>query len=79
MDKLPGQRNSSQKKEQDKVMARDLTKTGISNMPDGEFKAANTRILARHEKRMEDFREALTTVIKVKNQKLKGCLGGSVG
>ena len=61
---MPGQRNSSQKKEQDKVMARDLTKTGISNMPDGEFKATIISILSGLEKSREDFREAPSAEIK---------------
>ena len=39
------------KKEQDKVMARDLIETDISNMPDGEFKTIIIRILAELEKR----------------------------
>ena len=51
-------------KEQDKVMARDLSETDIRNMPDGTFKATITRILTGFEKTMEDFREALTAEIK---------------
>ena len=73
---MPGQnvRNSSQKKEQDKVMARDLTKTGITNMPDGEFKATIIRILAGLEKSREDFREALSAEIKeLKNNQNEKC------
>ena len=71
---MPGQRNSSQKKEQDKVMARDLTKTGISNMPDGEFKATIIRVLAGLEKSREDFREALSAEIKeLKNNQNEKC------
>ena len=50
--------------EQDKVMARDLSKTDISGMPDGEFKATIIRILAGLKKRIEDIRETLTTEIK---------------
>ena len=45
-------------------MARDRIKTDKSNMPDGEFKATITTIFAGLEKRMKDFREALTTEIK---------------
>jgi len=51
-------------KEQIKVMARDLRKTDVSSMPDGEFKATIIRILAGLEKRMERIRETLTTEIK---------------
>ena len=31
-------------KDQDKVMSRDLSKTDVSSMPDGEFKAMIIRI-----------------------------------
>ena len=48
-------------KEHGKVMARDLSKTDINNVTDGEFKAIIIRILAGLGKRMEDFRETLTT------------------
>ena len=51
-------------KKQNKVTARDLRETDISNMPDGEFKGMIIRILAGLEKRMETFREALGTQIK---------------
>ena len=50
-------------KEQGKVTARDLSETDISDVPDGEFKAAIIKILAGLEKIMEDFR-----VKKVKKQ-----------
>ena len=42
-------------------MARDPGETNVSNMPDGQFKATIIRILTGLEKRMEDFREDLTT------------------
>ena len=48
-------RNLSQKKEQDKALTRDLSKTEISNMPEGEFR-----------KKMEDIRETLSTEIELK-------------
>ena len=51
-------------KEQDKVMARDLNKTNISNMPDREFKAMNTRILTGLEKRVEDMSETFNKEIR---------------
>ena len=35
------QRNLSQMKEQDKAMARTISETYITNMPDGVFKAMN--------------------------------------
>jgi len=41
-------------KEQDKATARDLSKTEVSNMPDGKFKATIIRILTGLEKRMEE-------------------------
>ena len=46
------------------VTARDLIKTDISNMPDGEFKATILRILTGLEKHMEDIRETLTMETK---------------
>lgn len=51
-------------KEQDKAMARDLSKTDTSNVPNGEFKAAIILILTGFEKRMEDIRGTFTTEIK---------------
>ena len=57
-------RNLSQVKQPEKMMTRGLIETDISNMPHGEFKAIIMRILAGLVKRMEDFREALTTEIK---------------
>ena len=51
-------------KEQNKATARDLGKTGMSNLPDGEFKATIIRILTGLEKRIEDIRETFTTEIK---------------
>lgn len=39
-------KNSSQRKQQGKVMARDVIKTHISNMPDEEFKATIIKICA---------------------------------
>ena len=51
-------------KEQDKVMARDLIKTDVSNMTEGEFRATIIRILSGLRKRMEEFREALITEVK---------------
>ena len=47
---MPRWRNSSQKKEQEKVTARDLIKRDTSNMPDPEFKTTIKRILAGLEK-----------------------------
>ena len=44
------QRNLSQTKEQDKAVAKDLSKTDISNMPDREFEAMIMKILTGLEK-----------------------------
>lgn len=52
-------------------MARDLNKIDISSMPDGEFNATVIVILTGLEKRMEDFREILTTEIKVKKDSIR--------
>ena len=51
-------------KEQDKSAFRDLSRTYISNMPEGEFQAAIMKILTGLEKRMEDISETLTIEIK---------------
>ena len=51
-------------KEQDKVMARDLSEIDISNMYDREFKATIRRIPAGLEKRKILGRPSLTTEIK---------------
>ena len=45
MNKMQRLKNSSQQKEQEKAMARDLIKTDVSNMPDPEFKRIIIRIL----------------------------------
>jgi len=64
LEKMRRQRNLSQMKEQDKVMAGDLSETDVSNMPDGEFKAMIIRILSRLEKRMVDISETLNREIR---------------
>lgn len=57
-------------KEQDKVIARDLSETDPSNMASGEFKETNIRILSGLENRIDDFRETIKTEIKeIKQQK----------
>ena len=45
-------------------MARDLSKTDISNMPDGELKATISRILTGFKKKLKDRKENYTTEIK---------------
>jgi len=51
-------------KEQDKAIARYLSETDISNMPDREFEVMMIRILTRLEERVEDMRETLNTEIR---------------
>jgi len=63
-DKRRRQRNVSQMKEQSQTMARDQSKTDISNMPDTEFKAMIIKILTELEKRVEDISETFNTEIK---------------
>ena len=46
------------------VIARGLIETGISNMPEKEFKTTIMRIQAGLEKTIEDTRKSLTTEIK---------------
>ena len=56
-------RNSSQQKEQEKVMPKDLIETEISTMPEADFKSTIIRIPVGSEKNIEDIREILTTEI----------------
>ena len=51
-------------KEKDKAMARDISKTDISNMHDREFKATIIRMFTGLQKRREDISETVTTDIK---------------
>ena len=51
-------------------MARDLNETDLSSMPDGELKAA-IRIPTGLEKRIEDFKETLTTETRVKKESVR--------
>ena len=51
-------------KERNKATSRDLSKTDINNMPDGDFKATIIMILSGLEKGIEDISEILTTEIK---------------
>ena len=53
---MPRWRNSIQKKEQEKVTAKDLIVTDISNMADPEFKATIIWIVAGRGKSIEDIR-----------------------
>lgn len=56
---MRGQRNKVQMKEQDKI-ARDLSTTELSHMPDREFKVMAIKILAGLGKRAEDPRKMPT-------------------
>lgn len=56
---MPIQRNSSQKKEQGEVLARELIKIDISNKPELEFKTTIVRRLAMLEKSIEETKETL--------------------
>ena len=59
-------------KEKHKATARDLSKTGPSEMPDGEFKVTIIRIHRRFERRIEDIRETLITEIsKFKKESIR--------
>ena len=57
--KMRRQRKLFQMKEQGKTLARDLSKTDISNMPDRELKVMIIITLTIHEKRVEDMSETL--------------------
>ena len=51
-------------KEQNNIMARDLSETDISNMLDGEFKATIIKIQTGPENRIEDISEMITIEIR---------------
>ena len=61
---MPRWRNSFQKKEQEEVMAKDIIKTDLNNMPESEFKTTIIRIQAGLEKNIEKTKEFLTTEVK---------------
>ena len=56
------------------AMARDLSETDTSNMPDKEFKVMIVRILPGLEKRIEDMNEALNTEIRNNTAEIKGSI-----
>jgi len=51
-------------KQQDKITAKELYRTEISNMPDREFKVMIIKIVTGLEERVEDFSETLNTLNK---------------
>ena len=59
LDNMGRQRNVSQMKEQDKTIARDLSKKDISDMPNREFKVQTINILTGLEKRVKDISNTL--------------------
>ena len=64
IDKMRRQRNMFQMKEQDKTIAKDLSETDKSNIPDREFnafffKVMIIKILTGFEKKVEDISETL--------------------
>ena len=61
-------------KEQDKTIARDLSETDTSHMPDREFKLIITRILTGLEKGLEDMSETLNTEIRNNIAEIKGSI-----
>ena len=60
-------RDMSQVKEEDKIIARDLSKMEISNMPDREFKVMIIKVLTRLRKEWKTLMRPLKKEIK-KNQ-----------
>ena len=73
-DRIRKQINLSQMKEQDKVMARDLSKRDKSNISNREFKAMIIRLLTGLEKRGEDMNGTLKTEISNNIAEIKGSL-----
>ena len=64
---MPRWKNLSQKKEEEKVMVRDLIETDMTNMPSPELKATIIRTLAGLEKSIEDTREMFIAETKILN------------
>jgi len=58
-------------KQQDKITAKELYRTEISNMPDREFKVMIIKIVTGLEERVEDFSETLSTEIKNNQSEIK--------
>ena len=63
-DKMTRWRDSPQKKEQEKVMSRDLINTDSRKISEPEYKTITIRILAGIHKSIEDSRESFTSEIK---------------
>ena len=63
LDKMRRQRNMAQIENENKIIARELNKMEISNMPDREFKAMIIKIFTGLEKRVEDLSEILNKEI----------------
>ena len=61
LDKTPKWSNLPQMMEQDKAMARDLSETDISNMPNGKVNTTIIRTPTELEKRIKDISDTLTT------------------
>lgn len=55
----------SQKKERDQTIARELSETDISSMPDRKFKVMIIKVLIDLEKRVEDIGETFNKDIKM--------------
>ena len=68
LDKMRRQRDMCQMKEQEKITARELNETEISNMPDREFKVMVIKITTVFEKGMENLTETLNKEIENINQ-----------
>ena len=80
-------RNSSQKKEQEKMTTRDLINTNINKMSDLEFRTTIIKVLLGVEKSTEDTRESCSaevkeiksSQVKIKNAILNRCHNGMNG
>lgn len=60
--------------EQDQTIARDLSKTDVSNMADREFKVMTVKILSGLEKSVENISETLHKEIKKNQSELKNTI-----
>ena len=64
----------SQKKEKNKIAARDLSEMEIHNMPDREFKVMIIKIFTGLEKRVKDISETLNNEIKENQSEMKNTI-----
>lgn len=68
------QRNFSQMRKGEKALARDLSETDVSNMPDREFKVMIIKILTGFEKRVKAMNETFHAEVRSNISEIKGLI-----